>query len=109
MPHTVRSRAEKKGVAAGRGTDVEAVWYAEARAGWAVLEDATGLCSGIEAVAIDSRERTRSKGYVLPTDVIGSAGTGSARDRFSSYIQTDVIPASAPAHNRVGVSSGVAP
>ncbi len=33
MPHTVRSWAEKKGAAAGRGTDAEAVWYAEARAG----------------------------------------------------------------------------
>lgn len=66
IPHTVRSCGEKKGVAVGRGAEVEAVWYAEARAGWAGLDDTAGVCSGIEAVAIDNRERTRSNGYVLP-------------------------------------------
>lgn len=44
--------------------------------------------SGIDAVAIESRERTRSRGYVA---------------------HTEVTPASAPAMSRVGVSSGVAP
>jgi len=38
----------------------------------------------IDAVAIDNRERTRSKGYV---------------------VQTEVMPASAPLANRVGVSN----
>ena len=75
MPHTVRSAFEKV-LATCRDADAEvdialdAVWYAEARAGAAAMgggaADADACLTGIEAVAIDSRERMRSSGYVVP-------------------------------------------
>lgn len=44
------------------------VWYADARAGFAAdfVGGGLGLDTGIDAVAIDNRERTRSSGYVVP-------------------------------------------
>jgi hypothetical protein len=60
--------ADRKAVEACDDRDAE-VWYADARAGGAKgasvafgSEDV-----GMEAVAIDKRARTKSKGYVEPT------------------------------------------
>jgi len=65
------------------------VWSAEASLNFDVPADegadvAELLVVMIDAVAMDSRERTRSNGYV---------------------VQTEVMPARAPLANRVGVSS----
>ena len=65
IPHIVRSRGEKTDCAVDRAV-VDAVWYADARAGCEAVEDVAAACSGIDAVAIDNRERMRSKGYVVP-------------------------------------------
>jgi len=77
MPHMVSSEGE------GRAD----VWSAEVSLSWEeedVVADAELFVESMDAVAIDNRERTRSKGYV---------------------VQTEVMPASAPLANRVGVSS----
>lgn len=50
--------------------------------------DVVLCCTGIDAVAIDNLDRTRSSGYV---------------------VQTEVIPAKAPAASRVGVSNVLFP
>jgi len=68
------------------------VWSAEASLNFDAPADEGGgvddvaelLVAMIDAVAMDSRERTRSNGYV---------------------VQTEVMPARAPLANRVGVSS----
>jgi hypothetical protein len=45
----------------------EAVWYPDASEGCCVeTVDGVVCCTGIDAVAIDSLDRTRSKGYVVP-------------------------------------------
>jgi len=78
----------------------EEVWYAEASAcfvcwkGIGVISAVEGLdvdaaeVREIDAVAIDSRDRTRSNGYVE---------------------QTEVMPANAPLANRFGVSNSFEP
>lgn len=68
--------------------------YADDNAGFkgalaAVLDDdVDGVVMANDAVAMDSRDRTRSKGYV---------------------VQTDVIPARAPLASRLGVSNSFVP
>lgn len=96
IPHTVRSCFENIVVvcrtalavaAADAGADV---WYADDNVGFGEGVDCI-FCfwkTGIEAVAIDNLDRTRSRGYV---------------------VQTDVIPANAPLISRVGVSSCLPP
>lgn len=60
------------------------------------------------AVAIDRRDRTRSRGYVEPE--IGSVSSLTiAIEHCLKHAQTEVIPANAPDNNRVGVSSGFWP
>ena len=45
----------------------EAVWYPDASEGCcAEIVDGVLCCTGIDAVAIDSLDRTRSRGYVVP-------------------------------------------
>lgn len=92
MPHIVSSALVYGEVLA---TVDEAVWYADDRAVFSgiVLDTvALGLLGAAlrftDAVAIDNRERTRSKGYVE---------------------QTEVIPARAPLANLLGVSSSLDP
>lgn len=94
IPHMVRSCFVNIDAACRAAPAVDAdagadVWYADANAGFG---DALGggLCwkTGIDAVAMDSLDRTRSRGYV---------------------VQTEVIPAKAPLINRVGVSSCLPP
>jgi len=70
------------------------VWSAEASFGCededigADVDAAVLFEASIDAVAIDNRERTKSNGYV---------------------VQTEVMPASAPLVNRVGVSNCLFP
>lgn len=59
----------------------------------------------ILAVAIDKRERTRSKGYVEPK-IKSKCRSEGELERFA---QTEVMPANAPLTNRVGVSSSLDP
>lgn len=81
MPHIVRSFLEYPAAFSAVAVDTdEDVWYAEASAGFAMLatDDKGAFCktalaaagcaaiSDTEAVAIESRDRTRSKGYVEP-------------------------------------------
>lgn len=69
----------------------EEVWYADERTRFTgETSDIFGGMAGVdkEAVAIERRDRTRSKGYVE---------------------QTEVIPASAPLASRLGVSSSLDP
>lgn len=61
--------------------------------------------TGILAVAIDKRERTRSKGYVEPK-IKSECQSERELDHFA---QTEVMPANAPLINRVGVSSSLDP
>lgn len=77
------------------------------------VEDAM-CCTGIEAVAIDSLDLTRSRGYVVPEMPAGKKEralcqskmiTGDATEVEGSDGQTEVIPANAPAASRVGVSN----
>ena len=56
-------------------------------------------------MAIDNRERTRSKGYVVPETKAEHQNEGGP-ERFS---QTEVMPANAPLINRVGVLSSLDP
>ena len=69
IPHMVKS-ALANACATGRTAAlVEEVWYEDASAGCAAIDDGAGACddcTGMEAVAIDSRDRTRSRGYVVP-------------------------------------------
>ena len=45
----------------------EAVWYPDAREGCCVdTVDVVLCCTGIDAVAIDNLDLTRSRGYVVP-------------------------------------------
>ena len=47
--------------------EAEAVWYPDASEGCCVgTVDGVLCCTGIDAVAIDNLDRTRSKGYVVP-------------------------------------------
>lgn len=57
-----------------------------------------------EAVAIDNRDRTRSKGYVVPALKL----TLDPLDA-GMYLQTEVMPASAPLASRLGVSNSFLP
>lgn len=71
IPHIVNSAFEK-GAATARAEladDEDEVWYADANAGFAaeLAVDEPGLDMAIDAVAIDNRDRTRSRGYVVPT------------------------------------------
>jgi len=77
------------------GLDKDDVWYPDANACVTdeTPEDGLGSCLsgnivGRDAVAIDRRERTRSNGYV---------------------VQTEVIPASAPLASLVVVSRSLVP
>lgn len=72
IPHMVRSCFVNIDAACRAALAVDAdagadVWYADANAGFG---DALGggLCwkTGIDAVAMDSLDRTRSRGYVVP-------------------------------------------
>jgi hypothetical protein len=60
----------------------------------------------IDAVAMDSRERTRSSGYVVPAKnkIMLKKSPGRAACQMGDE-QTEVMPARAPLANRVGVSS----
>ena len=47
--------------------EAEAVWYPDTSEGcWVETVDGVLCCTGIEAVAIESLDRTRSRGYVVP-------------------------------------------
>lgn len=59
----------------------------------------------ILAVAMDKRERTRSRGYVEPRI---KSECQSERE-LGQFAQTEVMPANAPLINRVGVSSSLDP
>lgn len=59
----------------------------------------------ILAVAIDKRERTRSRGYVEPKIKFECQSGG----QLEHFAQTEVMPANAPLINRVGVSSSLDP
>jgi hypothetical protein len=61
----------------------------------------------IDAVAMDSRERTRSSGYVVPAKnkIMFKKNRQAAQHVKWDDEQTEVTPARAPLANRVGVSS----
>ena len=85
------------------------VWSAEASLNFDVPEDESAdvaelLVAMIDAVAMDSRERTRSNGYVVPAQKIVKKDRQVAKHNRKDE-QTEVMPASAPLANRVGVSS----
>lgn len=77
--------------------------------------DGVLCCTGIDAVAMDSLDRTRSRGYVVP----GIPREGISQGQFLTKQrnqgdvtgkggldeQTEVIPAKAPAASRMGVSN----
>ena len=74
--------------------------------------DGVLCCTGIDAVAIDNLDLTRSKGYVVP----GMQGENrkehywpDEKEKEGSDGQTEVIPAKAPATSRVGVSNALVP
>lgn len=90
MPQIVSSAGVYTWVESVGVTDEE-VWYADVRVCFIEEgKEASLACIavGIDAVAIERRERTRSRGYV---------------------VQTDVIPANAPLASRFGVSSSFDP
>ncbi len=67
IPHIVKScglNTEEAALRAAAEADADAVWYPDASVGCTALgeDDAGDACMGMEAVAIDSRERTRSNG-----------------------------------------------
>lgn len=76
IPHIVRSCGENTVAAAGLAdAAADEVWYAEDNAGrpGPGLDDVeVDFGTGIDAVAIERRERMRSKGYVVPTDGVRS-------------------------------------
>ena len=77
----------------------------------ALFERAEGWEEGelgrsIDAVAIDSRDRTKSKGYVLPVMFEESM---TELGIWRKHAQTEVIPANAPLSSLVGVSSSLLP
>ena len=83
----------KTGVAAFVLRVADAVWYAEDSAGCAgMVEGAVAGCAGwcpIEAVAIDNRDRMRSRGYVVPVQVwLSSWACVRVRDEEAA-IRTD--------------------
>lgn len=98
MPHIVRSAGEKAVAIAREALDAAAaadedVWYADASAGFAAVDvvgGGFGLDTDIDAVAIDNRDRTRSRGYVVPS-----------REKYKS--DGDIIVSSCRSH-RVGVA-----
>jgi hypothetical protein len=59
----------------------------------------------MDAVAMDSRARTRSRGYVVAKNPI-NVRVDAVKE---ANPQTDVIPASAPLANLFGVSSSFVP
>lgn len=79
-------------------------------AGWPGTPDTgdrAACAKGIDAVAMDKRDRTRSNGYVEPKN-----GLSERRSAFipkGRYEQTEVIPASAPLAKRWGVPSSLEP
>lgn len=70
-----------------------------------IVEEVTARAT--DAVAIDSRDRTRSKGYVAPDIIDMSVKDGGIQSLI--YVQTDVIPARAPLASLLGVSSSFEP
>lgn len=52
------------------GDGAEAVWYPDANAGFNDTEDVAAIWMGIEAVAMDNRDRTKSRGYVEPAHTV---------------------------------------
>lgn len=71
IPHTVRSFGVQAAcLVVGSDVDdeeAEAVWYADASEGCCVeTVDGVLCCTGIDAVAMDNLDRTRSRGYVVP-------------------------------------------
>lgn len=86
IPHTVRSffvnTSRALAVAA------EAVWYADVRlgraAGAVVAVDDDAEWSGIDAVAMDSLDRTRSRGYVVP-----AKGAQSTTRHYSERVEAE--------------------
>lgn len=90
------------------------VWYADVKfdltdfvAAFRVDAMGFGTASwGMEAVAIDSRLRTRSSGYVEPGWIMSKTNIYKRRE---SHEQTETIPAKAPDARRFGVFSSWVP
>lgn len=71
IPHIVRSLGVQAACFVVRASvaddGAEAVWYPDDSEGCCVeTVDGVLCCTGIDAVAIDNRDLTRSKGYVVP-------------------------------------------
>lgn len=58
------------------GAEAEAVWYPETSEGCVGTVDGVLCCTGIDAVAMDSLDRTRSRGYVVPEGSGGDVSRG---------------------------------
>lgn len=78
----MRSCGENAGAPVGRAdAAADEVWYAEDNAGRPGPDPGpddvdADFATGIDAVAIERRERMRSKGYVVPTNGIQSTLMG---------------------------------
>ncbi len=110
IPHTDRS-TDEKALATGRTeAATEDVWNADERGGRAGIDEGDPVCwTGIDAVAMERRERIRSRGYVVPSEILAHALIDSPLPATEVHIQTEVMPANAPLIRRVWVSSSLAP
>jgi hypothetical protein len=75
-------------------------------------ETAGPAASATDAVAMDNRDRTRSKGYVEPAkndEAVSYHVREHPRRSTVNDVQTEVMPAKAPLASRLGVSSSFDP